>query len=213
MIVVHTEAGIEKIPMKAHHHWEKVENDHQHEPHHNREEEHRYHLHGLEDPHVWLSPPLVILQARNILQTIIRVDPTHRPIYEKNYRDFVIELVELDQKLRTIFAGNGEDLEFMAFHPSWEYFAEAYGLVQIPVEIEGKEPKPAELEKLIRYAKGKGIKAVFVQPQFSSQSARTIAKGIGGQVVFVDPLALDWANNLLDVAAKFEAALTTGSTK
>ena len=85
--------------------------------------------------------------------------------------------------------------------------AQAYGLKQIPIEIEGKKPKPAQLQKLIEHARERRIKVIFVQPQFSVKSAQTVAKAIGGQVVFADPLALNWEDNLRKLAAKFKAAL------
>ncbi len=98
-------------------------------------------------------------------------------------------------------------LRFMVFHPSWGYFAHAYGLKQVPIEIEGKDPKPAELQELIEHARNEGVKVIFAQPQFSDKSARLVAKEIGGQVVFADPLAEDWMSNLMAVANKFKAAL------
>jgi zinc transport system substrate-binding protein len=98
-------------------------------------------------------------------------------------------------------------MQFMVFHPSWGYFAQAYGLKQIPIEIEGKEPKPAQLRELIERARQDGIQFIFVQPQFSAKSARVIAGEIGAQVVIADPLAEDWTANLRTVARKFERAL------
>ena len=95
----------------------------------------------------------------------------------------------------------------MVYHPAWGYFAWAYGLEQVPIEMEGKNPTPRELQALIGMAKKNGIKVIFVQPQFSIKSANTIAKAIGGQVMFADPLALNWAENLEKVAAGFESAL------
>jgi zinc transport system substrate-binding protein len=77
----------------------------------------------------------------------------------------------------------------------------------VPIEIEGKDPKPADLQRLIGKAKEYGIDVVFVQPEFSSKSAGIIAREIGGQTVFANPLALDWARNLREVAARFKAAL------
>jgi zinc transport system substrate-binding protein len=128
-------------------------------------------------------------------------------MYEKNYNNFIKELEVLDAEIRGVFKGKGKGVEFMVFHPAWGYFAQAYGLKQIAIEIEGKEPKPAELQYLIQYAKERGIKIIFVQPQFSWQLAQAIAKSIDGQVVFVDPLAADWFKNLHQVAARFKAAL------
>jgi zinc transport system substrate-binding protein len=66
--------------------------------------------------------------------------------------------------------------------------------MQLPIEAEGKEPKPTRLRELIEYTKKNNIRVVFVQPQFSSKSAKIIANAIGGQVGFVDPLhRIGWA--------------------
>jgi len=108
--------------------------------------------------------------------------------------------------LKKTFAGK-RGLQFIVFHPAWGYFAHAYGLKQVPIEIEGKNPKPAQLKELIQHARHNGVKVVFVQPQFSTQSAEVVAREISGQVAFADPLAEDWMANLREVAATFEAAL------
>ena len=195
MLVVHTDAGIKKIPMMAHHRESELEED----------------RHGIQDPHVWLSPPLVIIIAENMLQAFIKVDPAHRLIYEKNHNSFVKELVVLDAEIRATFRGKGKAVEFMVFHPAWGYFAQAYGLEQVPIELEGKQPKAAELQRLIQYAKQRGIKVIFAQPQFSRQAAQAITESIGGQIVLADPLAADWDRNLRQVASKFKAALKWGA--
>jgi zinc transport system substrate-binding protein len=157
------------------------------------------------DPHIWLSPPLVMLQARSILRALQAVDPAHRSIYEANYRVFILEIVDLDAQLRSTFDGlNGST--FMVFHPSWGTFAHTYGLKMLTIEVEGKTPKPAQLKELIQRAQSNRIKVGFVQPQFSSKSAEQIAKAIGGRVAVVDPLAQNWANNLRQAAEEFNNA-------
>ncbi len=196
MRIIATQNGIEKIPMKRHLHDDKERN---HEKAVARA--------GIKDPHIWLSPPLMMLQARNILNALMRVDPANRKIYESNYKSFVTELVDLDLKISDLFADAGQGTRFMVYHPAWGYFAKAYDLIQIPVEMEGKNPTPKGLQQLIRNAKKDGIKVVFVQPQFSTKSAQTIAKAIGGRVIFADPLAFDWAKNLLLVARQFKDVL------
>ncbi|MGD9034157.1 MAG: zinc ABC transporter substrate-binding protein [Desulfobacteraceae bacterium] len=202
MLIVHTEKGIEKRPMKAHHHEEgnhkTLEKGRQ-----GPADEHQ----GIMDPHIWLSPPLVKIQARNILNALLLVDPRHGSIYESNYNKFIVELDALDAHIRGVFAGKGERVAFMVFHPAWGYFAQTYGLHQIAVEIEGKEPRPADLKHLIHDAEERGIKVIFVQPEFSTKSAKAIARAIGGQVVLANPLAPDWASNLKEMASKFKAAL------
>lgn len=159
------------------------------------------------DPHIWLSPPLVRIQAGIIADALIKIDPGHKGTYQENLKAFEVDLDKLDADLRRIFEGRGEAAHFLVFHPSWGYFADTYGLRQVPVEVEGKEPSASEIARLIRYCRDKGIRVVFAQPQFSAKSAQTIAREIGGEVVFADPLHEDWMKNLRSVAAKVRAAL------
>lgn len=203
MKVVPTDQGIEKIPMPARHHG--AENDGL-RPHTENGREQDSHASGGLDPHIWLSPPLVIKQAAVIRTALQEIDPAHRLTYEANYQAFVSEITQLDAELDNIFAAK-RGLQFMVFHPAWGYFAHTYGLRQLPVEIEGKNPKPAQLRELIEHAQANEIKVIFVQPQFSARSAQLIAKQIGGQVVFADPLAEDWADNLRQVARQIQAQL------
>ena len=208
MTVVQTEHGIQKIPMADYHHHRKAADHRETDRHYKNEHgqaENQRDL-GILDPHIWLSPPLVMIQARTILVALQKVDPVHRSDYEANYKAFISEISLLDAELRNIFS-NKHGLQFMVFHPAWGYFADTYGLKQIPLEIEGKNPKPAQLKELIKYADRNEISVIFVQPQFSAKSAEVIARGIGGRVVFADPLAAEWSVNLRKVAREIKAAL------
>jgi zinc transport system substrate-binding protein len=208
MKVVRTDRDIARMAMVAHHHHDGKEKDHTADAHHvqsSRHPEKKRSHHGL-DPHIWLSPPLVKIQVRTILTTLQATDPLHRDAYEANYRRFIAEIDSLDVRLRQIFEGR-RGLRFLVFHPAWGYFARAYGIEQVPIEIEGKTPKPAQLKALIDHAREAGIKVIFVQPQFSTKSAQLVAREIGGQVAFADPLAENWAADLEAVARSFEAAL------
>ena len=204
MRVVRTDDGITRIPMADRHDGEK--SLHQHSQELKTEIPAKDNYGGVSpDPHVWLSPALVKIQARHILEALVAIDPVHQSKYESNYASFMREIDELDAELKALFAGRKGE-QFMVFHPAWGYFAEAYGLVQVPVEIEGKDPKPAQLQNLIRHARERRIKVVFVQPQFSAKSAELLSGEIGGQIVYADPLAENWAGNLREVARKFGAA-------
>jgi zinc transport system substrate-binding protein len=202
MTVIHTEEGIKKRTMADHFHVEEGHSAQEREEWKQAEEHH-----GVKDPHIWLSPRFVKFQARNILNGLLRIDPARGASYEMNYKSFISEIHALDAEIKGIFAGKEGRKVFMVFHPAWGYFAQDYGLEQIAVEMEGKEPGPAEMEELIRHARKEGIKVIFVQPEFSTKSAETIAKAIEGELVFANSLALDWADNLKKVAAEFEAAL------
>ena len=201
MTVVHTEQGIKKLAMAAHHH-DEDEGDEHHGEDHDAEE----HEHGGLDPHIWLSPALVKVQSATVLAALKTADPAHAAQYEANFKGFMDQIDALDADLRQVFAGK-EGLQFMVFHPAWGYFAQAYGLKQVPIEIEGKDPKPAQLGELISHAKENGIRVIFAQPQFSTKSAKVVATSINGQVAYADPLAEDWMGNLRLVADSFKAAL------
>lgn len=158
------------------------------------------------DPHVWLSPPLVIRMAARIRDELIAARPAQRAEFEKNHDRFVGELQALDQELRSLLAGK-KQRHFMVFHPSWGYFADAYQLRQIPIEAGWKEPGPQTLAKLIEEAKHRQIRVIFVQKQFSQRQAETVAKAIGGEVLAVDPLAPDYIDNLRRVGQTFARVL------
>jgi len=203
MRIVHTDKGIDKMAMVDHDHPEEEKTD---KDGHRSKDAHREHAHGALDPHVWVSPPEVKIITRNILEALLEIDPANRLTYQSNHGAFIAEIEELDKDLKKIFSDK-KGLKFMVYHPSWGYFARAYGLEQVPVEVEGKEPKPEQLKALIEKAKKDGIKVIFVQPQFSIKSAEVIAKAIGGQVIFSDNLRQDWERNLREQAVKFNEAL------
>ncbi len=204
MRIVRTDEGIPKIAMAAHRHGRESGPERAAAPHGHVQDGDGSGA-GSPDPHVWLSPALVRIQANHILRAFLSLDPAHRTRYEDNHARFLARIDALHAELTSLFAGRKGE-RFMVFHPSWGYFADAYGLGQIPVEIEGKEPKPALLRKLIRRARERGIRVIFVQPQFSAKSAELLAREIGGKVVYADPLAENWEENLREVARKFQAA-------
>lgn len=161
---------------------------------------------GLADPHVWTSPPLVKVMAANIRDALSQLDPAHRAAYEANYETFAADLDRLDHDIRALLENAGTR-SFMVFHPAWGYFADTYGLKQIPIEAGGKEPGARTLAHVIEVGRREHIKAIFVQAQFSRRAAETIAQAIGARVVAVDPLAEDYMNNLQRVARQFAEAM------
>jgi zinc transport system substrate-binding protein len=158
------------------------------------------------DPHLWTSPQRVKLMAVTIRDALIETDPTHRVAYESNYSAFIAELDTLDRDIRAILAP-AKGKPFLVFHPSWGYFANDYGLRQIPIEAEGKEPGARALVRVIDLGRREGARVIFVQTQFSRRTAETVAAAIGARVVAVDPLAENYPQNLLRVAHEFADAL------
>jgi len=192
MIIVDTAMGITKLKMEAHEHHD--EDDHDDHDKHKDEHEHS----GL-DPHIWLDPILVKTQAKNIVETLVKIDSKNKNFYTKNYELFLKELDSLDKEIESILEPY-EHKAFMVFHPSWGYFSKRYHLEQIAIEVQGKEPKPAQLVELVKEAKKHDIKIVFVSPQFSQNGAKTISKSINGNVAVINPLSEKWDENLIKVA-------------
>jgi zinc transport system substrate-binding protein len=165
--------------------------------------EHNKHDHAAHQPqnsneldlHVWLSPRMALKIAWNISRELSLIFPESADIFQQNLAAFTKELKESDQRIRTElapFAGRS----FYVFHPSFGYFAEDYNLKQVAIESQGKEPGSRSLALLIRDARRENIRIIFTQPQFSQKSATTLAKSIKGKVVAIDPLAMDYFQNL-----------------
>lgn len=161
------------------------------------------------DPHIWLSPRLVKIQAQTIYEALSELDPAHQDAYKANLTAFLADIDALDADIRATLAGV-QSQSFMVFHPTWGYFARDYGLTQMPIEVGGQEPSAAELANLIEQARAAHIHVVFAQPEFSTRAAETIAHEIDGQVLLISPLAPDWLDNMRRVAQAFAEAMGTG---
>jgi len=157
------------------------------------------------DPHVWTSPEMVIQMSQRIYEQLAAVDPDNQEIYFENLNHFISDIKALQDDIKSTFA-KVDSPKFMVFHPSWGYFAREFGLEQLPIEVDGTEPSPAELIDLIDEAKREDIKVIFAQPEFSTRSAQYIATEIGGEVILVSPLAENWLENMREIASKFKSA-------
>jgi zinc transport system substrate-binding protein len=159
------------------------------------------------DPHIWLSPRSVMIQVENIYEGLCQIDPKRQQYYSRNKEQYLKELADLDSRINESFYFF-QNRSFMVFHPCWGYFARDYNLTMITVEIEGKEPSPSDLERLIRTAKENNITVVLVQPQFSTRSAQVIANEIGGSIIPIDPLEKDYITNLYNVTSTIAQVLS-----
>lgn len=163
---------------------------------------------GGVDPHVWLAPPLMRLQAQTIRDALIAADPDHAADYLSGFQRTAAEISAVDAEiLDTLAAVPVERRRFMVFHPAFGYFAESYGLEQMTIEIEGKEPGPRELRNVIETARKRGVEVIFIEPQFPQRAARALAGEIGAGVETLDPLQRDWPAGMRAIAATLGANL------
>jgi zinc transport system substrate-binding protein len=153
------------------------------------EHEHEGEEHEVGNPHIWLNPRNAMVQVKHIGDALVEADPAHQTGYEANTEATLAQLEALDEEIAAQVV-TWSSREFIAFHPSWIYFAQRYGLRQVAVveRTPGKEPSPAELAEIIETARRIGAKAIFAEPQFSSKAAETIAAESGAQVLFLNPL-------------------------
>jgi zinc transport system substrate-binding protein len=158
------------------------------------------------DPHIWLSPRDAMIQVQNICDALIEVDPAGRDYYINNTEDYIAKLKALDAELNSTFAET-KNKKFVVLHPAWIYFARDYGLDQISIEEEMKEPGPRYLAEVVDLAKANNITTVFVEPQYNPKMGEVIAKEINGRVVSIDDLAPNYIDNLLSVGEKIAVSL------
>ncbi|MBN2329330.1 MAG: zinc ABC transporter substrate-binding protein [Candidatus Omnitrophica bacterium] len=197
MKIIDTRKNVSLRTMENHYHHGDVD-AHEHDENSAQEKS--------KDPHIWLDPKRVKIQVQTICDALSEIDPTHQSEYEANLKKFHHDLDLLDDEIRTTL----KDLRirrFLVFHPSWGYFADAYDLTQIPIEIEGKEPTARQLAELMELVKQEKIKTVFIQPQFDKNIAGVIAQTIGGSVITLDPLAKDYLKNMKETAKRLQEAM------
>jgi zinc transport system substrate-binding protein len=157
------------------------------------------------DPHVWVSPKNAKIMVENIYQGLVKIDPKNKEYYTKNRDEYLQKLDQLDKNI-TQTLDKKKNTIIMVYHPAWGYFCHDYGLKQISIESQGKEPTPKGIASLVDQARKENIKVIFVTPQFSTRSAQVIANEIGGRVVVVDDLNTNYLENMQKVADEFSQA-------
>lgn len=167
-----------------------------------REEE----LHEGKDPHIWLSPDRLAVQAATICETLAAALPAHKTEFEENRNRFLEQLEKTKSRLADLLAPCSGQTVFV-YHPAYGYFLESYGIKQRAVEIRGKGPSPRQLAELMELAKAGNARVIFVQPQFDQKSAKILAQQVGAQLVVIDPLARDVLHNLEHMAASIHDGL------
>lgn len=175
---------------------------------HNPDHHHDHHLHaGGVDPHIWSSIEGAKVIARNTLDALTQLDKENTEYYWKNYNDLLAEIDRTETEIKHLLDPLA-DRTFIIYHPALTYFAEEFGLVQLCIEMDGKEPSPAQLEQLVTTAKEHHTKVVFIQQEFDQKNAELIAKETGCRLVRINPLDYHWNTELIHIAK----ALADGET-
>ena len=159
------------------------------------------------DPHIWLSLRNAEVQVDNICRGLTEIDPQNKDYYGKNRDGYLQKLRALDEKLSGTFAGK-ENKIFIVHHPAWTYFARDYGLNQVPLMENEKEPGPKYLGEVIEIARKNNITTLFVEPQYNPKAAEAIAQEMNAKIVTIDPLASNYLDNMINASREIALSLT-----
>lgn len=139
--------------------------------------------HGQYDPHLWISLKGAKHEAEKIKDALVEVDSSNKDYYEKNYKEFALQLDtlydEYNKKFQTVSNKN-----FVTGHAAFAYLCREFGLKQNSVEdvfAEG-EPTAKKLKELTDYCKENNIKTIFVEDMVSPKISETLALEVGAKV-------------------------------
>lgn len=159
------------------------------------------------DPHYWVSPVCAKVMAGRIKDFLVELNPSRETLYESNYKILDSIIVSVENKAHELFS-EYRNSSFMIYHPNLGYLARDYGLEEIAVEYEGKEPPPSRMKYLIDRARKENLKVIFVQKEFDKKNAISIAEEIGAEVKVIDPLAEDWESSTIEIITSVYLSFT-----
>ena len=149
---------------------------------------HKHHTHGI-DPHIWCAPRTLTTMVKN-MHAALKERYTDSTKYDIAAEAILSRLSNLDKECAENIESSGVQ-SIMIYHPAYTYLARDYGIEQIAIEQEGKEPTPKQLRTLIDKARSQNIGIIFHQPQYNANKLSAIATESGAEIVVTDPLADD----------------------
>lgn len=167
--------------------------------HNESEPDGRRHSHGATDPHIWTSARNMKTIALNIKEAFITIDKANEATYNQNYARLLEVIDSTEQVLDSLLSPLSGDA-FVIYHPALTYLAQDYHLQQLCIEMDGKEPSPAQLKALVEAAKEHHATTVFIQQEFDQKNAELIAHETGCRLVPINPLDYDWPSSMIKIA-------------
>lgn len=164
--------------------------------------EHRGCCPGNVDLHFWLSARQAQIQAQTIVNALIKTYPEHANFYRNNLEVFKQELQDLDREIQTILVPL-KNHHILVSHPAYAYFCRDYGLEQHAIEVEGKDPTPQQMTKLLNLVRQLQICKIFIQMQYNNKAAKLVADTLKAQLVVLDPYSENYFTSMLEIAHAF----------
>ena len=145
-------------------------------------------LKGVQDPHVWISPKLAMVQAKRICEAFCQADTVNAAKYHVNLDNYVLQLQELDKEYQKFALGKRRG--FATAHAAFGHLAKDYNLEMLAVTglSPEAEPTPADLQKVINLVKQYGVRYVFFETLTSPKLAELVAQETGAKTAVLDPV-------------------------
>ena len=160
----------------------------------------------MHDPHVWLDPMNLIIMTDNTVAELSAADPDNAAFYRENGEALKAEIKKVNDEVAALLK-DVEGKSFVVHHPAFGYFADRFGLKQIPLEVEGKEPGAIDMAKVVDFIKKNEAKAVFMQAQIPDSVIKSIAEETKVRVITLDPLKENVLENIRETASEIKGAL------
>lgn len=149
---------------------------------------HHQHHDGV-NPHLWLSPQLMMRAAMLLGDKLQTSFPAHASTIGANTARLIANLAALHQQI-TAQRATLTDPVIITYHDSFHWLARDYD-IQVVGTVQsspGKEPTAKELALLGALIKSHKIKAIYVEPQMDRRSAKVLADEFDLVVLELDPI-------------------------
>lgn len=156
---------------------------------------------GIPDPHTWMSCINAAIIARNIYNAVASIDAKDSIQFKNNLDKLLVDIEEVDTEIRSLLTKD-KSRAFLIYHPILTYYARDYGLVQLPLEEEGREPSAQQMETLIKKAKQNNVRTFFVQKEFAARSTNVILRSVGAKREEINPLSYNWTEEMKNIVKK-----------
>ena len=141
-------------------------------------------VHRYGNPHYWLNPHNVQFIVIDVIEALMKIDPSNTSFYKANGDAFLkrlnAKIAEWEKRLKP-FAGK----KIITFHKSWSYFTKWFG-IDVVDYIEPKpgiQPSPSHTAHLLQLVRNGNIKAIVVEPFYDDSAPRQIARASTAQVL------------------------------
>ncbi|MEU4448705.1 anchored repeat ABC transporter, substrate-binding protein [Actinosynnema sp. NPDC050801] len=132
------------------------------------------HVHGEIDPHLWQDVRNGRAYAELIRDTLRTADPDGAADYDRNARDYLARLDELDKQVRdTVAAVPRNRRHLVTTHDGFGYFASAYemSVAGFVVPNPAQEPSVEDVRKLTETIRNLEVPAVFMEPNLAQRGS------------------------------------------